>query len=211
MVKVPILNDELVWNAEQQWDVPLYFHGQKGTLQFGVAILNEAEEYGGEWVYVYGLWLTGTRKHLVVARTSPETFESVHTWRYWTGNSWSTNIWESVPIAYDVLSELSVSPNTLDPQGGWILVYGHGSLDHQQIALATAQKPFGPFSSPTLVYFCPEGDASTGTYAYNAKAHPILSSEDSLLVSYNVNARHWETHVWHADVYRPRFLWLRRL
>ena len=42
--------------------------------------------------------------------------------------------------------------------------------------------------------------------AYNAKAHPELSDESGLLVSYNMNTLDWERNLSDADIYRPRFI-----
>lgn len=210
MTKVPMSDGALDWEAEMQWDVPLYAEDGRGSTQFGAAILNNTGPRGDGWVYVYGLRGVPA-KDLLVARTRPEDFESVAAWRFWDGTEWSPRLLDAAAIAHGVSSELSVSPNIFDPGGGWLLVYGHGSLEHQTVAVATAAEPFGPFSPPTLLYFCPEPDTGDGIYAYNPKAHPALSSDEMLLVSYNVNARMWDTHVWHASVYRPRFIHLRQL
>jgi hypothetical protein len=74
-----------------------------------------------------------------------------------------------------------------------------------RIICRLAPSPEGPWSEPTLIYETPEhkGDVFT----YNAKAHPELSTEGRLLISYNVNTSDLKKVEAEAGIYRPRFLW----
>ena len=47
----------------------------------------------------------------------------------------------------------------------------------------------------------PPADTS-GMYVYNTKAHPALSTEKELIITYNVNGGDEDN----ADIYRPRFI-----
>lgn len=37
----------------------------------------------------------------------------------------------------------------------------------------------------------------------------VLSPDGEWLVSYNVNSRSWDSLVENADIYRPRFFWMK--
>nr|WP_238350973.1 discoidin domain-containing protein [Kribbella shirazensis] len=60
-------------------------------------------------------------------------------------------------------------------------------------------------------YNCPEpyvyaSQTEGATYCYNAKAHPSLSEDGRLLISYNVNRVGADPLT--TEIYRPRFVWL---
>lgn len=68
-----------------------------------------------------------------------------------------------------------------------------------------AKAPEGPWSEPVAVAKAPEHQGDI--FAYNAKAHPELSGDGRLLISYNVNTSDLAKVVAEADIYRPRFFW----
>ena len=47
-------------------------------------------------------------------------------------------------------------------------------------------------------------------YIYNAKAHPHLSKEGELLVSYNINTSNFSENIQYGRTYGPRFIKLRK-
>jgi hypothetical protein len=69
--------------------------------------------------------------------------------------------------------------------------------------------PAGPFGDRHDVYVTPEWSPADSVLTYNAKAHPSLSRDGSWLVTYNVNTTSWSRNLSDADIYHPRFLWLR--
>ena len=66
-----------------------------------------------------------------------------------------------------------------------------------------APTPIGPWSDKTTIYTTP---AWSDSFTYNALAHPELSDDQSLLVSYNVNSSSGSGAYGNADLYRPRFI-----
>ena len=79
----------------------------------------------------------------------------------------------------------------------------------RDLYIRVGESPVGPFGPRINVYRTSEQDAGQEIYTYNAKAHPSLSPEGEWLVSYNVNARRWDSLIENADIYRPRFLWMK--
>ena len=67
----------------------------------------------------------------------------------------------------------------------------------------------GPFGIFSLIYDCPEVLIDPDIFVYNAKAHPNLSDEEEFLISYNVNTFDFWDHFANADIYRPRFIYLK--
>ena len=73
---------------------------------------------------------------------------------------------------------------------------------------AIGDSPVGPFQKSVCFYQAPEhGQDDGGVYTYNAKAHPHLSKDGKLLVSYNCNNRNRFGSQTSVE-YHPRFLWL---
>ena len=73
-----------------------------------------------------------------------------------------------------------------------------------KIAMRIGTSPIGPFTDPIIIY-----DIEIplpNTFPYNAKAHPHLSEEGELLISYNVNTIDNSLHLQYGDIYRPRFI-----
>ncbi len=120
-------------------------------------------------------------------------------WRYWDGHEYQGDISRAAPLLEGISNEFSVHPEG----AGFRLVYQH----QDQILTRTSQTPEGPFTESRLLYRTPESQLE-GVFTYNAKAHPELSTEERLLISYNVNAFPNELVIKNADYYRPRFRWV---
>ncbi len=73
------------------------------------------------------------------------------------------------------------------------------------IKASVADSPYGVFGNKTTVYVHDTclSILGKGNNTYNAKAHPALSGEGEVIISYNVNG---DDCFKYADIYRPRFL-----
>ncbi len=157
----------------------------------------------GPWTLVYGVQDSADGKRLLLARVPRGHLANFGTWRFFDGSGWATQPERAAVLADEVSNELSVHRS---PTGQWLLISGSADLS-SRILLRTAPAPQGPWSPATTLLTAPE--AGPGLFAYNAKAHPELSDERGLLVSYNVNALDPERVLLDADIYRPRFLRIR--
>ena len=154
----------------------------------------------GEWTYIYGTEDYSVKKTLIVARVPTGEIRNEDSWEFYTGEGWSKNFEDIKPIYEGVCNELSVHK---EDSGRYILTTQEAGIG--SVVLLSAENPEGPWDNKKAVWVIPE---STDTViAYNAKAHPELSSkEEGLLISYNVNTLSEEELFSDAGVYRPRFI-----
>ncbi len=123
-------------------------------------------------------------------------------WKYWDGNGWGDSIKNCASITSGISQEFSVTPLSKDK---FILVVQSGNT----VAVKLGESPVGPFGIFHTVYNCPEVLQDPNIFVYNAKAHPSLSTKDELLISYNVNSFDFASLINDADIYRPRFIYLK--
>lgn len=178
---------------------------------FGSGVFVNTEAAGAPapdgYVYVYGI--DEAVKGLLVARVRPAAFGEFDAWRFWNGQGWTAEMAEAAVVTTRISNELSVTPLA---DGRYLLVF---QLDTAapDVAARVGATPYGPFGEVQTLYRCPEAEADLGDldlFCYNAKAHPHLSPDGRLLVSYNVNAfgGGLEALALAHRYYRPRFIWV---
>jgi len=188
-----------------QIDTPLYYRDEAEgwEIVFGQAVMSMTERSGNPdadgYIYIYGPKNSSGPKELVAARVLPENITDFATWRYWNGSEWGVNIEECAPITNNISQEFSVSPLG---DGQYIVVFQSGS----NVAIRLGDSPTGPFGVLQNIYECPEVLEDPDIFVYNAKAHPHLSQNDQLLISYNVNTFDFWDHFTNAGIYRPRLI-----
>lgn len=194
--------------THRQVDTPLFYRndadGSEIALGQAIMPMHAASENPGAdgYIYVYGPRSSIGGKELMAARVLPEHFNDFSQYRYWDGSGWSTAIEDCAPITHGISQEFSVSPL---PNGKFILVFQINS----SVAIRIGDSPVGPFGLMEIIYNTPEVQLSPDIHVYNAKAHPHLSTPEKLLISYNVNTFDFAAHITNADIYRPRFIWLK--
>lgn len=192
----------------RQVDTPLYYENQAESWEIvlGQAVMPMTSESGNPdpdgYIYVYGPKnFSGGGKDLVVSRVLPDRIGEFSEWRYWDGAAWSTQIENSASLTSKISQEFSVSPLGF---GRYILVFQL----NENVGIRVGDSPVGPFDPYYMIYQCPEVELDPDIFVYNAKAHPHLSPQDRLLISYNVNTFDFWDHFSNADIYRPRFIYL---
>jgi hypothetical protein len=194
------LKDEVSFTSQRQIETPLRF--EDGGFGAGIFVNTQqaaAPDPDG-YVYVYGV--RGMEKHLMVARVRPEEFENFNAWRFWNGKNWRPNMEEVSFVTQGVSNELSLSPL---PDGRYALVFTLHGLS-PVVAMRVGDSPSGPFGEVIKLYEAKEMQ-QRNYITYNAKAHPSLSAEDELLISYNVNAFNFFEEINdNPYLYRPRFI-----
>jgi len=146
----------------------------------------------------------GKAKELIVARVHPEHFEHFKKWRFWNGRKWQAGIAHAASVTDSVSNELSVTPLK---DGRYALVFQVNGMSNK-VGLRLGLTPYGPFGPVRILWTCRE-DRHKNYYTYNAKAHPGVSKEGRLLISYNVNAFDFFNELKkNPHLYRPRFIWL---
>jgi uncharacterized protein YjdB len=223
LITVPLVNGVPDFkNFTKQEDIPIFYSNANRSYQilFGAGIFDNSVEAGAPdpdgYVYIYGL-ADNISKSMLAARVPRESFADFSQWRFWTGSEWSQNFSDLINnpdafLADRISCEMSVTPITTGVYSGkYMLVY---TRDVQSDALMyrIADTPIGPFSEGVQFYTCPDKQAyagQPGIYTYNAKAHPSLSADGKLLVSYNVNGGPGDPLfglALYSEYYRPRFV-----
>lgn len=158
----------------------------------------------GDWLFIYGVDDQVWRKFLHVAVAPKGALADARQWRYWTGSAWSNDEAASRAVVEGVGNEFSVMPFRGEY---WLVSSDAREPLSAKIQLIRADRPQGPFSSPTLLGRTPESGGNL--FTYSSKAHPQYCTNDSLLVSYCVNST--QVADVYADVhnYRPRFVRVR--
>lgn len=201
-----------------QTDTPLYYttslNGWSLSYTYGAGVMPNTAEAGAAdpdgYIYVYGYRDYAFERLLTVARVKAADFGDFNAWRFWGGSAkgWSRSIEDSAPLltGVSVSAELSVTPVKSGPLAGkYLLVFEKDSLSNY-MTYSVGDSPVGPFGPPVPFYYATEPAAGQTINTYNAKAHPHLSADGELLVSYNVNATDSQVHYTDGTIYRPRWL-----
>ncbi|MBX2966585.1 MAG: DUF4185 domain-containing protein [Cyclobacteriaceae bacterium] len=196
------------FSEQSQIDMPLYLTIEGvGAGTFGSGIFVNTKAAGAPnpdgYLYIYGL--LDPNKQLVVARVKPARIKDIAAWRFWNGAAWDTNMENVKPVTDRVSNELSLTPLK---DGRYLLVFqADGIGDHTAIRIG--ESPVGPFGPLQKIWKVPEVSDPPGIIPYNAKAHPVLSHENKLLISYNtISLDYFNDILKYPHMYRPRFFWL---
>ncbi|MBN2090148.1 DUF4185 domain-containing protein [candidate division KSB1 bacterium] len=199
-------------SAPEKWEInyhPLTWDEKTGT--FGSYLL-----INQHYLYIYGFrkeepgWDADLKQ--IVARIAIEDSATMMDMKHWefldgTTSSWHQNRDKLVPMFNQANTELSVS--FLKGIKKFVLV-GYSQKRENYISLRFSETPFGPFSEPTIIYHCPEGQWSPDYFCYAAKAHPELATtENELIISYVTNSKDFHACLKDLRIYFPKFLRVR--
>ncbi|MGL4593595.1 MAG: hypothetical protein ACRCUY_02560 [Thermoguttaceae bacterium] len=187
------------------------------TIAFGIGVLENTTKSGAphpdEFIYIYGYHdVKPSTRQLVVARSRPNEVDQFKKWTYYAGaNQWSNHLNDAVGIADNISTEISVTPIPSGPKAGkYALIYTPGTIN-SKIALRLGESPVGPFGEERILYEETESKRlGKGVFAYNAKAHPVLSKSGEILITYNINSNDANWRIFReSDIYFPRFFILK--
>ena len=175
--------------------LPFFQKRGEERMTFGVAVYRE-----GAWDYILGAHDKGMERHALLARVPRGGLGKAGLWRFFDGKSWVRDPWACRPLFAESSMEASLH-KTAAGNFGYI-----GSVETTgRIVARRAPSLTGPWSELTEIYQAPEAEGEV--IVYNAKAHPHLSSDRRILISYNVNTTSLTKVIEEAGIYRPRFLW----
>jgi hypothetical protein len=160
------------------------------SIHFGHALMES-----GEFYYIYGL----KKEHPYVARAPRKNI--LAEWEFFDGKNWGRNSENAVPVLEFVGSEQF---SVFEWKGTYIMIMQEGDLG-RKIYSFTSKNPEGPWANQKLIYETPIPAGCGDCWTYNALAHPQLTENEMLLVSYNTNSMTMEDHYKDALIYRPRF------
>lgn len=210
MIKIPLKNNRPDFENIVQKDICLFYK----DWVFGAAILTntvDVNPYSGDgYIYIYGYKTKEndyiSYRSMLVARVKPEDFENINEWRFWDGVKWSFNMLDAVPVLDHVSCEMSVTPIYSGSLKGKYAAVFQYDVNSNYVAYSIGDSPVGPFGEPRKVYYCPEQEKNSLVYAYNAKAHLNLSTEEEFLITYNLNTWSNDLNANDASIYHPRWL-----
>lgn len=170
--------------------------GPSSPIHWGSAILEESD-----YTYVYGVEDRQAQKWAHLARVPAGQLTQTATWQYWDGTGWDATPTTSARVLEGVSNEFSVTPFL----GGYALVTGDAREPlSASIVAYQSTSPTGPFTVPTELYRTPQ--TSGNVFTYNAKAHPNLGDDRTLLITYNVNSFDTQDVYTNVDNYRPQYV-----
>jgi hypothetical protein len=135
-------------------------------------------------------------RHAHVARAPRGQLTDRSSWTFWDGTDWSSEATRSARIGARVSPQFGV----VDAKDGSTLIVTQDGFD-PAIRAWRADAPQGPFESGVEVARIP--DQPNGRHVYNAVPHPHLTTDDGLLVSFNVGGMDFMAD--HTS-YRPGFI-----
>lgn len=183
--------------VESYTKLPYFSQTEEALITFGPAVLETPS-----WLYLYGVMDKNGSRHSVLARTPRGCLAQSRTWRFYDGQGWSRDLWSAKPLFVGASMEASVHQTV---SGEFMYISNDAGGMNRNLTARLAPTPEGPWGEPHFIAEAPEHHGDV--YAYNGKAHPELSRDGRLLISYNVNTLDLEKVIQDADIYRPRFLW----
>lgn len=219
MVIIPLENSSLDFNNITTKPTTLFTETPKSY--YGCSVLPNTYEaqmpFADGYVYIYGLKDNGLlTKSLLVSRVEPENIEKFSKYTFYNGTKFVSGIENAAIICEEGGAEMSITPITTGEfYGKYLFIYSDSNVGGK-ISCRIGETPVGPFSEKILLYEIRESEniskfGGKKIYTYNAKAHYHISSDDSLLISYNVNTQDFESHIKNAEIYRPRFIRLKTI
>jgi hypothetical protein len=184
------------------------------TLSAMVSVPTDADTQWGEAVtqdgtysYVFGQGsaaANGSYAGMKVARVPLGQTLDTAAWQYWNGSDWGPG--ESNAALVATGNELTgVVPQSA---GGYVAVSIPGGVyTDKTLDVSYACTPVGPWTTPQPVYTIPQLSQYPNEIAYIPTAHPELSGNGTLVVSYDIDSLSGLSSV-EADVhqYQPQFV-----
>jgi len=182
--------------------VPFASFEAKRKVSFGSAVLT-----AGDHAYIYGYEETPTKpfpsRKLLVARVAKDKLADFDSWRFHSHGEWKKDMKDASGSVSELGTEFSVS--YLPGLKRYALVTTENGLSERIIG-RFATSPEGPWSEPVLLYTCPEMKKDRKVFTYAAKAHPHLTDDNELVISYVTNAFELGPVINNTELYWPTFV-----
>ncbi|MEV0118906.1 DUF4185 domain-containing protein [Streptomyces sp. NPDC050844] len=175
------------------------------------------------WTYVFGgndgQAAARPASHAYVARVPQGRLAEPGAWRYWDGKGWTKDGKPRSVLGDGERKGVGSAFTVVRVKGTYVLfTMAAGTEGLTTVTSYWACSPTGPWRGPTKSFAPPlpkDGAVRQDVAAYNPQAHPALSENGRLLLSYDVN---WLDAVpasaqanvsRNVSLYRPRFVSLR--
>jgi len=141
----------------------------------------------GPYTYIYGNYssIPGRFMAMKLARVPLGQSLDAGSWQYWNGVAWVSGESNAAPVSTtNQLTGVTTQPGG----GGYVGVSTTPSVTATSVELSYACTPTGPWTVPAPVYAIPQVNQFPEEMAYIPTFHPELSSDGSLVASYNLNS-----------------------
>ncbi|MCL2043039.1 MAG: DUF5005 domain-containing protein [Treponema sp.] len=193
------------------------------TWSIGNAVMENTAAAGAlnpdGYIYLYGV-ANNNGRNLIVARVKEEHVETFSEYEYlynddvWRKQPWGTSVTDQKYLnpssERNFAGECSVHEMKWGPdKGKFYHVYMDTRYFERWLKIMVSDNPWGPFTDSRQIFHAVDPffqiptDGQSGMYSYNGKAHPAISPEGELYISYNVNGGNGGKY---ADIYRSRFI-----
>ncbi|MGW0905886.1 DUF4185 domain-containing protein [Streptomyces sp. NPDC002853] len=177
----------------------------------------------GDWTYVFGgndgKAVSRPASHAYVARVPKGRLAEPGAWRYWDGEDWRESGKPRAVLGDGERKGVGSAFTVVRVKGTYVLfTMAAGAAGLTNVTSYWACSPTGPWHGPAKGFAPPlpkDGAAQQDTAAYNPQAHPALSGDGRLLLSYDVNwldaapAGAQANVSRNVSLYRPRFVSVR--
>jgi hypothetical protein len=171
--------DPREWRVSQV-RMPFEFYSRHRDVTFGSGAVVQ-----GNFLYVFGgndeSRLVSLNRHLVVARVPLDRIAEMSEWKFLRRGRWSRDFMQADHIAHRLSPDLSVS--YMPGLKRYLMVYTDCDVSNRVVA-RTAPSPIGPWSEAATLHTCRDAQGDQRLYCYGGKAHPSLSSDGKLVISY---------------------------
>jgi hypothetical protein len=195
------LDDPTKWKITYK-EVPFAQFDKSPRRSFGSAVMRIEK-----FAYIYGYEETpgkpfSTRK-LLLARAPADRLDDFDSWRFYANGQWKADVKDAAPSIDGLGTEFSVG--YYSGLKKYLLVTTENALS-DRITGRFADSPEGPWSEAAVLYTCPEMKADRRAFTYAGKAHPHLSSDRDVVITYAVNSYDFAPVINNAELYWPRFV-----
>ena len=177
----------------------------------GRVFLGMAHHLDGEWMYLFGFRRPADRNWkglgTILARVPAALMadgDPLLAAEYWSADGgWTTNAEDAAVMFKPAVTEGSIHYDA--PRRRFVATtYNSRNRD---FLVTTAPEITGPWSEPLVVWQPAEHEPLDDFLSYTFRIHPHLSpDQDTLVLTYVVNAKEWEGLVSRPDTYYPRFV-----
>jgi hypothetical protein len=163
-----------------QLRIPFTMFSRRRDVTFGSGAIVE-----GAYLYIFGIddesQVLSQDRSLLVARAPIDRVAEMSEWRFLRKGRWSRDYRRASHIADYMSQDISIA--YMPGLKRYLMVYTDSDISNRIVA-RTAPSPIGPWSDAETLHTCREAFGDPRLYCYSGKAHPTLSSDGKLVLSY---------------------------
>ncbi|MCP4258429.1 MAG: DUF4185 domain-containing protein [Planctomycetes bacterium] len=186
----------------RQYKIPYGRYSKEGNLFFGSAVLRDED-----FVYIYGAnedWSKGmSGRSMIAARVPYKKIADFEQWRFYSDGRWLSDMTDITGFFNGTATEYSICYQPAIKQ--YVAVYTENGMS-ENVMMRLSPTPVGPWGPAHKIFECPEVGWHKTYFCYAAKAHPEISKNNELIITYVCNSFDFWKMAADTRIYRPRFL-----